>query len=88
MLDLFHVWSERLTFHDCDRNTLQSGFQVGMAPEEHQQDIREWEKKECVVFAPLFLFLLGQGLAVDHESVSKTLSPIRQPSSLAMAIFC
>ena len=89
MLDLFHVCSERLTFHDCGRGPLQSSFQVGMAPEKHQQDIREWEK-ELVVFAPLFLFLPGQGMAVDHESLSKALSPTRKPSSLAMALmfFC
>lgn len=89
MLDLFHVYPERLTFHNCGRGPLQSGFQVGLVPEKHQQDIREWEKKEFVVFAPLFLFLPGQGLAVDNESLSKVLSSTRHPSPLAMALtFC
>ena len=54
---------------------LQSGFQVDLAHGEHLQDIREWEKKEFGVFAPLFLFLtwsrLGSGLRVSikgHKS--------------------
>ena len=46
MLDLFHVCLKTLTFYDCGRGPMQSGFQVYLAPGKYQQAIRECEKKE------------------------------------------